>query len=252
MIIEYHRPNSLEEAIQLLQRAEVRTVPMGGGSILSAPSSEPVAVVDLQGLNLHAVRDLGNFMEIEAGVTLQALLETPKIQSGLIEAIQHEAAYNLRQVATVAGALVSASGRSPFGTAMLALDAALTLQPGGEQASLGEVLSFRGEFLRGKLITQVTIPLNARLACAYVARSPADLPIVWTAVATWPSGRTRLALGGFGSAPKLAMDGPEMEGAETAAEDAYASAGDEWATAKYRREAAKTLTRRCLEILQEV
>jgi CO/xanthine dehydrogenase FAD-binding subunit len=208
-------------------------------------------VVDLQGLNLHAVRDRGNSLEIDSGVTLQALLDTPKIQTGLTEAIRHEAAYNLRQVATVAGALVAANGRSPFATAMLALDAALSLQPNDEEASLGDILSLRDEYLRGKLITQIKIPINARLACAYVARSPADLPIVWVAVASWPSGRTRLALGGFGAAPKLAMDGPEMDGAETAAEDAYASAGDEWATAEYRQEVARTLTGRCQEILRE-
>ena len=123
----------------MLQRAEVRTVPMGGGSGLATASREPIAVVDLQSLNLHAVRDRGNSLEIDSGVTLQALLDTPKIQTGLTEAIRHEAAYNLRQVATVAGALVAASGRSPFATAMLALDAALSLQPNDEEASLGDI-----------------------------------------------------------------------------------------------------------------
>jgi CO/xanthine dehydrogenase FAD-binding subunit len=250
MIIEYHRPKSIEEAVKLLQRKEVRTVPMGGGSVLVAPSDEQLAVVDIQELNLTETRDRGNSLEIDAGVTLQALSRTARVQPGLVEAIRHEAAYNLRQVGTVAGALVSARGRSPFATAMLALDTTLTLQPDDEQADLGKILTFRQEILAGKLITQITIPLNTRLANAYVARSPEDQPIVWTSVAIWPSGRTRLALGGFGSAPKLGMDGPESAGIESAAEEAYASAGDEWATAGYRREAAKTLARRCLEALQ--
>jgi hypothetical protein len=77
-----------------------------------------------------------------------------------------------------------------------------------------------------------------RLAYEYVARTPADWPLVCAGVAAWPSGRTRVALGGFGEAPWLAMDGPTAHGAEFAAADAYSQAGDAWATAEYRREMA--------------
>ena len=61
---------------------------------------------------------------------------------------------------------------------MLALDAGLRLQPGDEQVGLGDLLPLRDERLAHRLITGVSIPLNARLAYDYVARSPADLPIV--------------------------------------------------------------------------
>jgi CO/xanthine dehydrogenase FAD-binding subunit len=89
------------------------------------------------------------------------------------------------------------------------------------------------------------------MAYESVARTPADLPIVCAAAAGWPSGRTRLALGGFGMAPLLALDGPEPEGAEIAARSAYSDAGDEWASAEYRREIAPVLARRCIEQLIE-
>jgi hypothetical protein len=56
----------------------------------------------------------------------------------------------------------------------------------------------------------------------------------------------RLALGGFGSAPLLALDGPEASGIDQVARDAYSHAGDQWATAEYRQEAAAVLARRCL------
>ena len=81
---------------------------------------------------------------------------------------------------------------------------------------------------------------------ATIARTPADRPIVCVAAARWPSGRTRLALGGFGAAPTLAMDGPEDSGAQIAAASAYSQAGDEWASAEYRSEAAGILALRCL------
>jgi CO/xanthine dehydrogenase FAD-binding subunit len=96
------------------------------------------------------------------------------------------------------------------------------------------------------LITSIEIPLNVKLAFETVARTPADKPIVCAALALWPSGRTRLALGGFGKAPLLAMDGTEPEGFETAARNAFHEATDEWASAEYRMDVAATLAKRCI------
>ncbi len=141
---------------------------------------------------------------------------------------------------------MAADGRSPFATALLALDAGLALLPGDESLSLGDVLPLRRERLRGRLITQVSLPGNARLAYEYVARTPADKPIVCVACAVWPSGRTRLALGGYGASPLLVLDGTEAEGAEAAARSAYSQAGDEWASGEYRQDVAATLVKRCL------
>ena len=260
MIIEYHRPQTLEDALALLARTEPVTLPLAGGSALNRPSAEAVAAVDLQSLGLDTISKRANYLDLGAMLTLQALLDfflssvadVHVLQEAFIKAIQHEATYNLRQVATVAGTLVSANGRSPFTTAMLALDASIRIVSASkkaetEEVSLGDLLPFRTEMLRGRLITKVTIPLNTTLAYEYVARSPADLPIVCAAVSRWSSGRTRVALGGFGSEPVLAFDGPESGGVEAAAISAYSQAGDEWASANYRKEIAGILALRCLE-----
>jgi CO/xanthine dehydrogenase FAD-binding subunit len=247
MITEYHRPDTLEEALHLLGREEVKTLPLGGGSVLNAPNPEQYAVVDLQALGLDRIEKKGNTLLVGATATLQALLDTPDLPAALYQAIQHEATYNLRQVATLAGTQVSAGGRSPLATVLLALDAQITLLPGEEQISAGKLLLTRRESLPGRLITQIALPLNTRLAYHFVARTPADLPLVCAAAARWSSGRTRLALGGFGLAPILALDGPEAGGAEEAARSAYFNAGDQWASAEYRRDAAATLAQRCLE-----
>jgi CO/xanthine dehydrogenase FAD-binding subunit len=255
MIIEYNRPKTLEEALRLLARSEPVTVPLAGGSALNRPSQPPVAVVDLQALGLNTIRQSGNSLEVGATLTLQDMLEYASganlaasgLQATLKRAIEHEATYNLRQVASLAGTLVAAGGRSPFTTCMLALDAALTLQPGDEPVGLGDLLPFRVERLRGRLITQVSIPVNVRLAYEYVSRTPADQPIVCVALAAWPAGRVRLALGGYGSAPTLAFDGMEAGGVDVAARSAYSQAADEWASAEYRQEIAGVLAKRCLE-----
>jgi CO/xanthine dehydrogenase FAD-binding subunit len=111
--------------------------------------------------------------------------------------------------------------------------------------SVGEFLPLRP---RG-LITQIVIPLNVKFAFEYVARTPADKPIVCTALTQWNSGRTRLAIGGWGKSPALAMDGTEAEGLESAAKNACHEAADDVASAEYRINIAATLAKRCLDAL---
>jgi CO/xanthine dehydrogenase FAD-binding subunit len=248
-ILEYHRPAALDEALRLLARTEVRTIPLAGGTALNRPAGESAAVVDLQALGLNKLEKQGSSLSLGAALTLQALLDSGEAPAALAETIRLEAGYNLRQTATVAGTLVAADGRSPFTTALLALDATLEVQQANapvEWLGMGELLPLRTERLAGKLITRVTLPLNAQLVYESVSRSPADLPIVCAALARWPSGRVRLALGGFGAAPVLALDGPEAGGIEVAARDACSRAGDQWASVEYRQGVAATLAKRAL------
>jgi CO/xanthine dehydrogenase FAD-binding subunit len=251
MIQDYRRPATLEEALGFLARTEMRFVPIGGGSTIDRFSRDPIGIVDLQDLGLGSIRQRGGLLEVGATATLQALLDTPGLQPDLGLAISLETAHNLRRAGTVAGTLVSADGRSPLATALLALDASLTLLPGDERVGLGELLALRDGRLIGRLITMITIPLKVQLSYASVARTPADRPIVCAALAAWPSGRTRAALGGWGAAPVLALDGPDPGGLEAAARNAYGHAGDEWGSAEYRQDVAGILVTRCLERISQ-
>lgn len=243
MITEYHRPATIEQALELLARPQP-TRPLGGGTVLSAPAAESIAVVDLQKLSLNEIAAQGQTLHIGATATLEALLQTSSIQPALAAAIRHEASYNLRQTATVAGSLVAAGGRSPFGLAMLALDTQLHLQPNNEELAYGELLALGGKSLQGKLITSATISTQATLRYEYVARTPADLPIVALALASWPSGRTRLAACGWGDVPILALDGRDSSGLAEGLANALSAAGDQWASAEYRLEAGEALLNR--------
>jgi CO/xanthine dehydrogenase FAD-binding subunit len=244
MITEYHRPQTLDEALTLLTRP--KTVPLGGGTLLSHPTVDPVSVVDLQALGLNRIHKKGNSLEIGATVTLQQLLESEHCPAALKTALKLEAPLNLRNSGTVAGALVTCDGRSTFAVSLLALDAKITVI--SEQSSVISV----GEFLPLRphgLITQITIPLHAKFAFEYVSRTPSDKPIVCAALAQWTSGRARLAVGGWGKSPSLAMDGTEADGLDSAARNACHEAADEWASAEYRMDVASTLAKRCLEAI---
>jgi CO/xanthine dehydrogenase FAD-binding subunit len=248
MITTYHRPQSLDEALTLL--TQPNRIPLGGGTLLSRPTADPIEVVDLQALSLDSITRSGNGLEIGATVTLQQLLESGQCPEALKSALKLEAPLNIRNSATVAGTLVACDGRSTFATVLLAMDVKLDIRKSKDESqafNLGEFLPLRP---RG-LITSITLPLNAKLTFDYVSRTPADKPIVCLALAQWNSGRTRLAVGGYGKAPMLAMDGTEAEGVETAARNAFHEAADEYGSAEYRMDVAATLAKRCLDSLAQ-
>jgi CO/xanthine dehydrogenase FAD-binding subunit len=256
MITTYHRPKTLDEALTFL--AQPNTLPLGGGTLLSKPTTDPVEVVDLQALGLDTIKKNGNNLEIGATVTLQALLESEHCPDALKSALKLEAPLNIRNSATIAGTLVACDGRSTFANVLLAMDAKLEIRfskTDSRATNIGDFLPLRP---RG-LITSITIPLNVKLAFDYVSKTPADKPLVCIALAQWNSGRTRLAVGGYGKSPMLAMDGElppspagrgsEGEGLFVAARNAFHEAADEWASAEYRMDVAATLAKRCLETL---
>ncbi len=249
MIIEYQRPSSISEALALLGRDKPASYALGGGTHINRETLEEFAVVDLQGLGLGAIQRKGNLLSIGATATLQGLLDIPDLPKDLYTCIKQETTYNLRQMATIAGTLITANGRSPLATMLLAMDANLEMIAQGKstwQVKLGDWLPVRQNGSRGTLITSINLPVNTKAAYEYVARTPSDQPIVCAGLAQWHSGRTRLALGGWGAAPILAMDGPEAGGVKAAASSAYSQAADEWGSAEYRQEIAGILSERCL------
>ena len=66
MILEYYRPETLEEALSLLSQTSPKTVPLGGGTVVNAPSAEDYAVVDLQGLGWDKIEQKGRDLQIGA------------------------------------------------------------------------------------------------------------------------------------------------------------------------------------------
>jgi CO/xanthine dehydrogenase FAD-binding subunit len=256
MITQYYRPQTLEEALRMLSNPD--TLPLGGGTILTQFSHKSFSVVDLQSLGLDKILKSGDRLAIGAAVTLQTLLESSYIPEALKSALLLETPFNLRTMGTVAGTLVSCDGRSPFATVMLGLDAKMTFAASVEKVTLGNFLPMRvgadgippvASIRPNRLITEIEIPLKVKLSFETVARSPADKPIVCVALAQWSSGRTRLALGGFGAMPALALDGNAPNDLEAAARNAFAEAGDAWASKEYRSEIAAVLAKRCLDAI---
>ena len=151
----------------------------------------------------------GKTLHIDMAASLQALAEAEGLQPALSDAIQREELTAHGQA--VVPWLLAASGDSLLATALLALDAELEMQNGAAQ-SYGNWLALRATAGEPPVVAGLRFSTAARLDCT-IGQG------VWLAVARWPAGRTRVAIGGWGFAPLLAMDGREASGILEAAEN---------------------------------
>lgn len=244
MIIEYHRPKKIEEALILLARKDPITIPLGGGAGIVRNGSRVFAVVDLQNLDLDDIEVVQNNLVIGASASLQKIMDHSDIPAYFKEVVKKEMNYNQRQRATLAGTLVKATGRSLLCTVLYATESSITFLPGNVDIFVSDWAPARGINKMGDLITKITSPGDVDVRFDSVRRTPMDLPILCAAVCKWPSGRVRVALGGFGASPTLAYDGDDLKNASISAENAYKQAEDQWATSLYRSENARILVDR--------
>jgi CO/xanthine dehydrogenase FAD-binding subunit len=223
---------------------------LGGGVFLAQANKDDFAVVDLRNLGLDEIHHRGVYLEAGATVTLAQLARDKRVSPKMRAVVNLEAAEEIRNKGTIGGTLVVADGGSPLTTLLLAMDAQLSLSSGKAETSLGDFLPFRKDLLSGHLITRITFPVNVALAFNSITHGNDPRPLVEVGVARWPSGRTRVALGGYGAAPVLAFDSPEDSGVAFAVEDALSRAGDAHATAQDRQAAAVKLTHEGLATLK--
>jgi CO/xanthine dehydrogenase FAD-binding subunit len=220
---EYHKPATIDEAISLLRRKSPRTVALSGGTWLNGEALPDIqAVVDISQLDLNRIEKQVSppLMRIGAAVTLQQLVEAFELAQTHSSALpafgalsvtaQAMASLNIRNRATIGGAIVTADSSSPLITALLAFDADLIVQAADQRTiSLSAFLSYRERVVDdGVLITHVLMPIPSADTCASyerVARTPKDYPIVCAvarcAMKDGIAGNMRVAVGGVGATP---------------------------------------------------
>ena len=246
---EYVRPATIPDALKALRGGTA----LAGGTTLAARARHLTRLVDLQDLGLDGLAVERGQVRLGAMLRLQQLVEAAgSLPGGLIDACRQEAALNLRNMTSVAGALIACSGRSAVVASMLALHAQVRIEPGPDQWSLDDLLDRRHAGLDARLVTEILFQIPGAMAFASVARSPADQPIVCAAVARL-AGRAPsfgVAVGGFGERPilvlqaELALAAGDAGGAALAAREAFAQADDAWASGEFRGHLAATLVRR--------
>lgn len=246
MIVEYHRPATISKALELLARKSPRSLPLGGGSVLSRETRGDIAVVDLQALGMDTIRVNSEILEVGAATRIQQIMDDSNVPSWLKIACNREMSRNLRGMSTIAGFLMCATGRSPLAIALLAADLHARVLPGNEELSFLNILSVRANIQQPWLISDVTLDGMLQLKFDFIARSPADLPVLGIAIAKWPNGRIRASVGGFGDYPLLAYDGVNPTAIKAAVAAILTGSKDEWASEEYRQAIAPAVIQRLL------
>lgn len=265
----YWRPDTLEHAIDHLKH-EADSVALCGGALLLAGLTPPYAgVVDLQDVpGLGRLEQDAEGLHIGGGATLQSVVEAAFVPAELKRSITRTMPLNIRN-ATSAGESLVAPYAPVEWLAMLAVlgtEVEHILPQQGAEAVLMPLPDFlaaldgpyRGIVLALHIPPQ---PAGMYLSSAFVARTPADMPIVNVALRLVldESGRvlqTAVVLGGAGAAAVVPVALPGLAGAALSAaliDEAAAAVpgqvqpvGDYRGSVEYRQAMAGVLVRRAL------
>ena len=247
--LEYLRPSTMEEAVELLKKG----IPLAGGTEITPRRQDLQTVIDLSQLGLDQITVSENTISIGATTKLQAILESNDLPQALRDVCRLEAGWNTRNMASLAGAIKSADGRSPLITVLLALEPDIIYEPSAGRMKLDAFLDIRDQ---PQIIRKIEFISPLDLYYEQVSRSPRDFPLVSVALSVREESTGELAvnisLGGFGPRPiQLMPVKADFERAAILAIEAYADADDAWASGEYRSHAAQVLVSRLVAKSQE-
>jgi aerobic carbon-monoxide dehydrogenase medium subunit len=264
---EYERADSAEAALALLaEHGDEAKLLAGGMSLLPLMKlrlAVPAVLVDVGRLrDLSYVRDAGDHVAIGA-LTRHRDLETSDLlrdECGVLRAVAAEVGDNqVRHRGTIGGSVAHGDPASDLPAALLALDATfVTHGPAGERTVAA------GDFFTGfletaladdELLTEIRVPKTGPNGFSYQKfnRRAQDWAIVG-ALALRVDGASRVALVNMGATPlrasgvedALAAGASVADAAQHAAEGTEPSS-DLNASAEYREELSRVLTRRALD-----
>jgi aerobic carbon-monoxide dehydrogenase medium subunit len=273
---DYHRPGSVQEAVQLLQGNPEAKIIAGGHSLLPAMKlrlAEPGALVDLGGIADLKQITVGDGATIGAMVTYDELLKNDEIKAKypvLHEAVAWVGDIQVRNLGTIGGSAAHADPAADTTAALVALGAEFVATgPNGERTISADDF-FQDIFLTAlvpeEVLTQIRLPEPAANSASAYEKFPhpaSGYPVCGVAVVVEKDGSgnvgsakvaatgsvyvvTRLsgveeALAG-GSGDSNAVE----DAAGRAAEGVSEFAGDHYASAEYREHLTKVLVKRAL------
>jgi CO/xanthine dehydrogenase FAD-binding subunit len=234
-LVEYHWAESIEDALLLLARLDIKTVPLAGGTYLLGQQEDSIqAVIDLRDLELAYFSEDTRYLHIGAMTTLQHMADEPLLKefaTGLLArtALVSSSSHLIRNCATLGGTIATGNpSQADLLTALVALEAEAVVRSGSKtQVNLSggtaerPGLALSGVIYKGKqerrlpcgtcsvdrrpneLILEVLVPRPAA-SCGTsflrIGRTPTDTALLnAVAVVEIDDGvyrRVRLAMGG--------------------------------------------------------
>jgi carbon-monoxide dehydrogenase medium subunit len=268
----YHRPTSLDEAIELLS-SDGGTRPLAGGHsllpMMKLRLAEPQAIVDIGRIpGLDGIDQDGDMLRIGALATHAAVASSEVVRErcGVLAATAEGIGdRQVRNRGTIGGSLAHADPGADYPTVITALGATVVAQGAGGEREIAADEFFTGVFTtaleQAELITAVGVPaLGAGVGASYEKhRHPASgyAVVGVAAVVNIEGGKckeARIAVGGVTGTPVRATDAEQAlvdEAAiEAAAEKVPAALsgaiGDTYASGEYRVHLAQVLAKRAI------
>lgn len=266
-IRSYHRPTTVEEALNLAKQG---VVPLAGGTRLLASAVEVPNVLDLAGLRLTRLQIEDGDLVVGAGTTLQDVIDSPvtyEATAGLLPAACRAQSVSrmVRGLATLGGESVHAAHDSEVVAALLALNAVYVVDRTDgrlESPALRFLRSSTEDLAGGGLVTSLFIPGapqgTALERVAVLPSAPAQVAVLAAvSFSAERCSRARLVVTGLQGPPARILEAESrIEGTsahdkdiEAAANEVTARAafrGDAHASAAYRRGIGRVLTLRAL------
>jgi CO/xanthine dehydrogenase FAD-binding subunit len=260
----YYRPKTLTEAIALA--AQSGAIPLAGGA-LTLGGDTPETLIDVQDVpELRQVEVNDSGATFGAAVPLQALLDWPALPDALRRALTRAVPLNLRDNISVGESLHQWKTPllSEWIAALLAHDAGVELVNDDAERTWDNII---GLMAAGRLDTEFITALNIpalredeALGASFVARSPADVPIVCASayLTVDATNRVRSAfvfVGGASAQPftqvrlpliERPLDEANIASAAKAVAPQVDPPDDYLGSAEYRREMARVTVQRAL------
>ena len=235
-ITSYHRPASIDEALTLLDRADVTTTVVAGGTALNTVElPDGTEVVDIQNIVDSAVARAGDTVTFGAMVRLADLAANPNTPPLLAELAHREGPNTLRNASTIGGTVAEGDWESELLAGLLVHEAKVAITGREDLVDL-PVLFADWSLLDRAIITSVSVTVGGETASARTGRTPADTSIVAAAGRIVPGG-LRVALTGVAATPIL-VDPDELSSLDPPA--------DFRGSSEYRRELAEVLKNRVI------
>ena len=275
-VFEYHRPNTVEEALVLLgQFGDDGKVLAGGHSLVPMMKlrlAEPAHLIDINAIDgLRGIRDEGDVIVIGAGTTQAEVLTSDLLAKKcpiLPEAAAQIADPQVRNCGTIGGNCANGDPGNDDPAIMMALDASYTLQSQDGERQIAARDFYQGIYTtalaENELLTEIRIPTPAEgvgmsyqkikrkvgdyaIAAAAVTLSMSNGQCTDAAIALTNVGDTALLpLAAADAIKGTSVDASAVEAAAEAAMAASEPVEDLRGTREYRTAMAGQMTRQAI------
>ncbi|WP_108022425.1 FAD binding domain-containing protein [Melghirimyces profundicolus] len=227
---DYYRPDTVDEALQLLDEAEDEGKILAGGQslvpIMNMRLATPQCIIDVNGLNgLDTIRYESGLMKIGA-LSRQRCLEQNNLVKEKVPLIAEAAPFightQTRNRGTIGGSLVHADPSAEIPLSLLVLDAQAVIRSCDEERTVPVsdffVTYLTTDIMPNEMLTEIQIPTEGipqGYAFVEFSRRHGDFALVDAAclIDTDEQRRitsVRLALGGVDAIPVLSEDATEL------------------------------------------